>query len=76
MLCALRAACCGCAVRAALRAAGCAARCRSPQQHTASPSPSSPWPNVDQVKANEPGTLSYELCQGDADPLKCLVYER
>lgn len=29
-----------------------------------------------QVKTNEPGTISYELCQGDQDPLKLLVYER
>ena len=29
-----------------------------------------------QVRKNEPGTISYELCQGDTDPLKLLVYER
>jgi quinol monooxygenase YgiN len=29
-----------------------------------------------QVRANEPGTLSYELCIGDTEPLKALVYER
>ncbi|KIY98708.1 hypothetical protein MNEG_9254 [Monoraphidium neglectum] len=33
-------------------------------------------PMVDQVRANEPGTLSYELCIGDTEPLKALVYER
>lgn len=33
-------------------------------------------PMVEQVRRNEPGTISYELCKGDADPLKCLVYER
>lgn len=34
------------------------------------------FPCHSQVKTNEPGTISYELCQGDQDPLKLLVYER
>lgn len=33
-------------------------------------------PMVEQVKANEPGTISYELCMGDTEPQKLLVYER
>lgn len=41
----------------------------------AAPAHSDPGP-APQVKANEPRTLSYELCQGDTEPLKLLVYER
>lgn len=45
----------------------------APHVHLARPPPVHAYT---QVKHNEPGTLSYELCVGDADPLKVLVYER